>query len=282
MPNPWVYPYPCRTLPSSTKPSSTQFSNMQPSLCSLHNASPNSLWRLLLLRLRAYPPPRYCWMSSIGVFHLRLTWYVHFMSNGNYCYLNTLTQITGPTVDVLSAHHKCQKAPCIPSPYQLQQLLHSSSIVSSSTLNTHQSQQNLSTRTSQHGVTRHIHVTSRRSNASISANSQPPKRIPSDDKLTVDNASKIYVSDLSLKNLWPDKQTALSMAEDAALQANHCAKADGRNKIDSKSPSVLRMVCLSCISRVCVLTYTFRSDMPVQTGVHLSRPLSMTLFSHCG
>jgi hypothetical protein len=197
-------------------------------------------------------------MSSIGIFHLRLTWYVHFMSNGNYRYLNTLTQIMGPTVDVLSAHRKRQKAPHIPSPYQLQQLSRLSSIVSSSTLNTHLSQQNLSTRTSQYGVTRHIRATSRQSNASISANSQPPKRILSDDKLTMDDASKIYISDLSLKNSWPDKRTALSMAEEAALQANHHAKADGHDQIDSKSPSVLRTVCLSCISHVHVLTVYFQ------------------------
>ncbi|KIM83717.1 hypothetical protein PILCRDRAFT_7116 [Piloderma croceum F 1598] len=158
--------------------------------------------------------------------------------------------IAGPTIDVLSAHRKRQKAPRIPSSYQLQQLSHSSSVVSSSTLDTHPSQQNLSTRTSQHGVTRHIRATSRRSNASIPANSQPLKRVSSDDKLTMDDAAKIYISDLSLKNSWPDKRTASLMAEEAALQANHHARDDGRDPIDFKSPAVLKMVCQLCISHV--------------------------------
>jgi hypothetical protein len=57
----------------------------------------------------------------------------------------------------------------------------------------------------------------------------------SDLKTVLDDACDIYISDLSLKNSWPDATTSLKMAEEAVLQANHRSRQKGGQVLDLDS-----------------------------------------------
>ena len=64
-----------------------------------------------------------------------------------------------------------------------------------------------------------------------------------DLKTVLDDACDIYISDLSLKNSWPNTTASLKMAEEAVLQANHRSRQSGGEELDLESSSVLGKVC---------------------------------------
>ena len=61
-----------------------------------------------------------------------------------------------------------------------------------------------------------------------------------DLKTVLDDACDIYISNLSLKNSWPN---TTKMAEEAVLQANHHSRQSGGEELDLESSSILRKVC---------------------------------------
>jgi hypothetical protein len=150
-------------------------------------------------------------------------------------------------VDVLGAHRQQRRTPRVPTPYALQNAARSraSSIASDGSRVTAGESQ--TTRTSRNGIVRQLHPVTRRSRSTIYSSTGFPEPLSSNDKITLDDASKIYISDLSVLNAWPNRSISTDMATEALMQANQRARNKGRPEIDAESRGFF-------IGQVCVLS----------------------------
>ena len=179
-------------------------------------------------------------------------------------------------MDVLGAHRQQRRAPRVPAPYATQNAARSraSSIASGgSRATTGESQ---TTRTNRNGIVRQIHPVTRRSRSTVYSLSGLPEPLSSNNKMTLDDAFEIYISDLSVLNAWPNRSDSTNMATEALMQANQRARNKGLSETDAESKDFLiGQVCMLSVATVLFTHKKCRSDVQVPDGGRGLNPKSM-------
>ena len=142
----------------------------------------------------------------------------------------------GTQTDVLGAHrqHWNWNPACMLLPYQTP----SSSLPSVASRTASTSQSGFTTCTSQNGVIWEVQEVSRKSHSNV-----PPSNanLPPNNKINLDKAIKIYLSDLASRNTWLDKKLSVEMAREALMAANSHAQANGCDVTSSSGTYMLKV-----------------------------------------
>ena len=203
-------------------------------------------------------------------------------------------KLSAARVDTLGAHCSCQPSHCMPLLYDLMAISShphsgassvasfSSSLVSSvasGSTKTGTSHQFKTCSTSQ-GPDQQYKLIHRRSNVDMDDDvSRSSSALLSDNKSTIQYASKVFLVDLTNINCWPAGVTKTKMSAEALLQANVNAHKNGRTDVEKKM-SIMSKVRSD--SHMSFYWYIFcRSGRQVQHGVNSWRHLCLRT-SICG